>query len=73
MSASFKPLTVAGQAFCLGALLAAPLAGCAVFTVVDTAASVTGKALETGVDVVTAPVDLLVDDDDDEDEAKEER
>ena len=45
------------------------LGGCAVVSVVDTAASVTGSVVKTGVDVATAPIDLLVgDDDDDEDE-----
>lgn len=52
----------------IGAGLLAALGGCAVVTVVDTTASVAGAAVETGVDVATAPVDILVGDDEDEDE-----
>lgn len=46
-------------------IFAASLSGCAAVAVVDTAVSVTGKVVETGVDVATAPIDLLVGDDED--------
>lgn len=58
----------------LAAALIAMLSGCAVVTVVDTAASVTATAVETTVDVTAGvargAVDLVTGDDD-EDEAVE--
>lgn len=53
------------------ASVAALSGGCAVVTAVDTAASVTGAVVKTGVDVATAPVDLLVGDDDEKSEDDE--
>lgn len=47
------------------ALLAATtLQGCLVYSAASTAVSVTGKVIETGVDIILAPVDLIVGDDD---------
>lgn len=67
-------LNTVPKRFAILALLAilAPLGGgCAVITAVDTAASVTGTVVETGVDIATAPVDLLVGDDDDDEKSED--